>query len=57
MIYVEDAERLGRPSASKTDENVMRMKELFHENWRLMIPELANGVGISFGSRQSILTI
>lgn len=50
VTCVKDAERAGRPSTSKTDEN-----ELVHENRRITIRELADTINISFGSVQSIL--
>jgi len=38
---VEDEERLGRPSTSKTQENVERVSEMIQSNRRLTIREIA----------------
>jgi hypothetical protein len=40
---------------SKADKNVDWVKELVHENSRITICEVANMLGISYGSVQSIL--
>ncbi|KAG5336945.1 GVQW3 protein, partial [Acromyrmex heyeri] len=50
---VKDDARPGRPSTSKTDENVDEIRQLI-ENWKLTIREIAE-TNISFGSVQSIL--
>jgi hypothetical protein len=42
------------PSTSKTDENVDKVKGLFHKNRRITICEVADMLGISFGSVQRI---
>jgi transposase len=55
QMSVEDDERSGRPSTSKTTENVEKIRELIHEDRRRTISELADTVGISYGVRQ-ILT-
>lgn len=47
---------LAHPSTSKTAENVERIRELIHEDRRLMIHDLADNVGISYGVCQEILT-
>jgi hypothetical protein len=46
---VEDDERSGRPSSSKTTKNVEKIRELIHENRRRTMHELADTVGISYG--------
>lgn len=55
-LSFEDDERTGRPSTSKTAENVERIRELIHEDRRLTIHDLADNVGISYGVCQEILT-
>ena len=52
----EDDERPGRPSTSTTDDNVETMKKMIMENRRITIREVADEVGISFGSCQAIFT-
>lgn len=52
---VEDEHRSGRPSTSKTQENIEKVKELVLENRRLSIRHLVDITQISFGSIQSIL--
>ena len=53
---VEDKERLGRPSTSKTQENVERVSKMIRSNRRLTIREIAEDLNISYGSVQNILT-
>jgi hypothetical protein len=55
-VSVEDDERSGRPSISKTIENVEKNRELTHEDRRRTIHELADTVVISYGVCQEILT-
>jgi hypothetical protein len=55
-VSVEDDERSGRPSTSKTIENAEKIRELIHENRGRTIHELADTVGISYEVRQEILT-
>ncbi|KAG5344564.1 SETMR methyltransferase, partial [Acromyrmex heyeri] len=52
---VEDDACPGRPSTSKTDENVDEIRQLLIENRKLTIREIAETTNISFGSVQSIL--
>jgi len=52
---VED-ERSGRPSTSKTQENVERVIEMIRSNRRLTIREISEYLNISYGSVQNILT-
>jgi hypothetical protein len=40
---------------SKTDENVDQVKELVYKNRRITIHDIANMLGVSFGSVQSFL--
>ncbi|MCP6711290.1 helix-turn-helix domain-containing protein, partial [Klebsiella pneumoniae] len=51
-----DEPRSGRPSTSTTDENVEEVKKIVLGNRRITIREIADDIGISFGSCQSILT-
>ena len=52
---VDDFQRSGRPSTSIDDQNINKIKEMVVGNRRLTIRELADMVGISFGSVQTIL--
>lgn len=52
---VED-ERSGRPSTSKTQENVERVSEIIRSNRQLTIRKISEDLNISYGSVQSILT-
>jgi hypothetical protein len=52
----EDQERSGRPSTSKTTENVEKIQELILQDCSRTIHELADTVGISYGVCQEILT-
>lgn len=53
---VEDEQRSGRPSTSKTHENVQNVAQIVRANRRITIRELAEELNISYGSVQSILT-
>jgi hypothetical protein len=55
-VSVEDNERSGRQSTSKTTQNVEKIRELIHGNRRRTIHELADTAGISYGVSQEILT-
>jgi hypothetical protein len=55
-VSIEDEERSGRPSTSKTTENVEKIWELIHENRRRTIHELSDTIEISCGGCQEILT-
>jgi len=52
----EDEERSGRPSTSKTHENVERVSEMIQSNRWLTIREISEDLNISYGSVQNILT-
>jgi len=52
---VEDEERSGRPSTSKTQENFERVSEMIRSNRRLSIREISEDLNISYGSVQNIL--
>jgi hypothetical protein len=53
-VSVEDDERPGWPSTSKTAENVEKIRELI-QDCRWTIHELAGTIGISYGACQEIL--
>ena len=53
---VDDNPRSGRPTTSKTDDCVVRVRELIGANWRLTIRELSVEVGVSYGTCHAILT-
>ena len=53
---VDDNPRSGRPTTSKTDDCVARVRELIRANQRLTIHELSVEVGVSYGTCQAILT-
>ncbi|CAK9833986.1 Protein GVQW3 [Anthophora retusa] len=52
---VEDDKRSGRPSTSKTDENIAKIEEMLSENRKLTIRELAEDLNIAYGSVQDVL--
>ena len=54
--HVNDDARPGRPSMSTTDENMEAVKKIILNNHRITIREVADDVGISFGSCQAIFT-
>jgi len=53
---VEDEERSGHPSTSKTQESVERVSEMIRSNRQLTIREISEDLNISYGSVQNILT-
>ena len=53
---VNDNARPGRPSTSITDENIKVVKKIILDTRRITIREVADDVGISFGSCQAIFT-
>ena len=53
---VEDDKRPGRPSTSKTDENVEKVKEMVMNDRRITIREVADDVSISIGSYHEIFS-
>jgi hypothetical protein len=55
-VLVEDDKFSGRPSTSKTTENVEKIREPINEDHRRTIHELADTAGISYGIFQEILT-
>ncbi|XP_018058121.1 PREDICTED: histone-lysine N-methyltransferase SETMAR-like [Atta colombica] len=52
---VEDDERSGKPSTSKTDENINKVREMLINNRKLIIRELAEDLNIAYGSIQDIV--
>ena len=54
--HVNDDARPGRPSMSTTDENTEAVKKMILDNRRITIREVADDIGISFGSCQAIFT-
>ena len=52
---ISDA-RPSRPGTSTTDENIEVVKEMILDNRRITIREIADDVGISFVSSQTIFT-
>ena len=53
---VNDDARPGRPSTPTTDENIEAVKKMILDNGLITIREVADDVGISFGSCQAIFT-
>ena len=53
---VNDDARSGLSSMSTTDENIEAVKKMIVDNHRIIIREIADDVGISFGSCQEIFT-
>ncbi|PNF21865.1 hypothetical protein B7P43_G05282 [Cryptotermes secundus] len=54
-VSVEDDEHLGRPSTSKTTENVEKILELIHKDRCRTIHGLADTAGSSYGVSREIL--
>lgn len=52
---IADDERSGRPSTSKSEENVDKVKEMLAKNLKLTIGEIADDLSIPFESVQSIV--
>jgi hypothetical protein len=50
MASVEDVEHFRSPLMSKTDRNMSSVRELALANKRITVLEVANMLGISFGS-------
>jgi len=53
---IDEDPRSGRPSTSTDDLHIDAVRDLIIQNCRLSIREIAEDVGISFGSFQAILT-
>lgn len=52
---IEDDERNGRPSTSKTDENIDKVTKMLVNNRKLTIREIAEDLNSAYGSVQDIL--
>lgn len=52
---VNDDHRDGRPSTSKTDDNVEKIREMLMANRKLTIRELTEELNVAYGTIQSIL--
>lgn len=55
VTSVKDENRLGRPTSSKTNKNIDRVREMVLNDRRITIRELSDALALSFGSVQSIL--
>jgi hypothetical protein len=55
-VSVEDDERSGRASTSRTTETVEKMLQLIHEDRRRIIHELTGSIWMRYGVCQEILT-
>ena len=51
---IDDLERPGRPLTSIDEQHVDQIKELVHKNRRLAIRDLADTIGISRGSLNTV---
>lgn len=55
-MSVEDHARSGRPSTSRNDENVEKIRQKINEDRRFTIDEISEETGVSWSSCQRILT-
>jgi len=55
-MSIEDQARSGRPSTSRNDENVEKIRQKINEDRRFTLDELAEATGVSWSSCQRILT-
>lgn len=53
---VEDDQRLGRPSTAITPENITKIREIIHQDRRQTIHDVAETVGLSYGTCQRVLS-
>ena len=56
-MSVEDHPHSGRPSTSRTDENVEIIREKNNEDRRYTTDEISEDTGVSWSSCQRILTV
>ncbi|XP_014775261.1 protein GVQW3-like [Octopus bimaculoides] len=55
-MFLEDNERSGRPATCITLRNVEKIHQLLHEDCQRTSNDIANVVGLSYGSVQAFLT-
>jgi len=53
---VTDEERTGRPTTSRTEENIAKFRQIVHENRRLTARSIAEQVNIGRETLRKILT-
>jgi len=53
---VTDEERSGRPATSRTEENIVKVRQILHENRRLTVRSIAEQVNIERETVRKILT-
>ena len=56
LTSVESDPHLGRPSTSRNEEVITKVRKIVHNNRRLTVREIADNCGISMGSCNAILT-
>jgi len=56
-MSVEDHPHSGRPSTSRTNKNVKKIREQINENNQYTIDEISEATGVSWSSCQLILTV
>jgi len=56
-MNVEDHPHSRRPSTSRTNENVEKIREKINEDRRYTIDEISEAIGVSWSSCQHILTV
>jgi len=56
-MSVEDHPHSGRPSTSRTEENVEKIREQINENRRYTTDKISEATGVNWSSCQRILTV
>ena len=56
-MSVEDHPHSGRPSTSRSDENVEKIRQEIKEDRRYTIDEISEAMGVTWSSCQRILTV
>ena len=56
-MIVEDHPHSGRPSTSRSDEHVKKIRQKIKEDRRYTIDEISEALGVSWSSCQRILTV